>query len=75
MSLSKFISVNRFVLGKMFHSYTPKPIPPKPYECCGDGCINCVWVEYFDKVKEYEESKNNNGKINNKNEFTLYDWY
>jgi len=24
----------------------PKPEEPVPGECCGRGCVNCVWVYY-----------------------------
>lgn len=37
-----------------------KPEPPSDEECCGDGCVNCVWVEYFKKLMEYQ---NRNDKV------------
>ena|SRR5690554_2082762 len=30
-----------------------KPEPPE--FCCGKGCHNCVWDQYFTDVREYEE--------------------
>lgn len=32
------------------------PEPPKtPTNCCGGGCSDCVFDEYFVKLKKYEE--------------------
>ena len=39
---------------------TSRPAPPaepEPYECCGNGCDNCVWTVYFEKLAEYERLK------------------
>lgn len=30
-----------------------KPEPPE--FCCGNGCHNCVWDQYFTDLREYEE--------------------
>ncbi|KAK4532256.1 hypothetical protein CCYA_CCYA11G3113 [Cyanidiococcus yangmingshanensis] len=32
------------------------PKEPGPYDCCGNGCENCVWTTYYEKLKEYRES-------------------
>lgn len=32
-----------------------KPIPPKPWECCGGGCSPCVWDTYYDKLHEWNQ--------------------
>lgn len=32
-----------------------RPQEPDPSECCGNGCPNCVWLDYWDKLNEYEE--------------------
>lgn len=24
----------------------PPPVPPEPGECCGQGCVHCVYVVY-----------------------------
>ena len=46
-------------------SSTPTPtsastrtiIRPNDEDCCGSGCENCVWVEYFsDKLSHYAQS-------------------
>eukprot|EP00298_Acanthocystis_sp_HF-20_P023435 c3236_g1_i1.p1 GENE.c3236_g1_i1~~c3236_g1_i1.p1 ORF type:complete len:102 (+),score=24.20 c3236_g1_i1:30-335(+) len=31
------------------------PSEPAPSECCGNGCDECVWVEYWKKMEEYEK--------------------
>ena len=39
-----------------------KPDKPAPNECCGGGsCCPCVWDDYFEKLKrwqEYQDSSN-----------------
>jgi len=31
------------------------PKPPDSSQCCGDGCNNCVYIEYFDKQIEFQK--------------------
>jgi len=31
-----------------------KPKEPTNIECCGTGCYNCVWMDYFGELQEYE---------------------
>jgi Oxidoreductase-like protein, N-terminal len=38
-------------------SITMKPEPPAASECCGTGCDDCVWVEYWRALTEWEEHK------------------
>ena len=33
-----------------------KPIMPKPAECCGDSCPNCVWNIYFENLEKWRKS-------------------
>ncbi|GFP84360.1 hypothetical protein PHJA_000579800 [Phtheirospermum japonicum] len=35
-----------------------KPIPPPPEkplpgDCCGSGCVRCVWDVYYEELEEY----------------------
>jgi hypothetical protein len=34
-----------------------KPVEPNPNECCGNGCKDCVWESYYDKLVLYEEQQ------------------
>jgi Oxidoreductase-like protein, N-terminal len=38
-------------------SITTKPESPAASECCGTGCDDCVWVEYWRALTEWEEHK------------------
>jgi hypothetical protein len=33
------------------------PKPPKPEECCGSGCVTCVWTLHDEAQKNWEEKK------------------
>ena len=32
----------------------PRPVPPRPDECCGGGCPRCVYDLYDEAVAEWE---------------------
>jgi hypothetical protein len=32
-----------------------KPEAPGRDECCGDGCVRCVFNVYYDKLEKYEK--------------------
>ncbi|HTT08387.1 MAG TPA: oxidoreductase-like domain-containing protein [Gammaproteobacteria bacterium] len=34
----------------------PKPEEPLAGECCGRGCINCVWI-YYERARERWQQK------------------
>ncbi len=33
----------------------PPPEKPEPYDCCGSGCIPCVFDHYYTALEEWEE--------------------
>ena len=33
------------------------PKPPEPEECCGSGCVTCVWTLHDEAQKNWEEKK------------------
>ena len=38
---------------------TPLPLPPEkplPGDCCGSGCVRCVWDIYFDELDAYDKA-------------------
>ncbi|OEL37203.1 hypothetical protein BAE44_0001777 [Dichanthelium oligosanthes] len=44
-------------------SPAPKPAPvpqppekPLPGDCCGSGCVRCVWDIYFDELDAYDKA-------------------
>ena len=39
--------------------WDPRPEPPRepqPEECCGSGCVPCVYDVYWDKLERYERA-------------------
>ncbi|KAI3726531.1 hypothetical protein L1987_66329 [Smallanthus sonchifolius] len=33
----------------------PPPEKPLPEDCCGSGCVRCVWDVYFEELAEYNK--------------------
>ncbi|KAL9661189.1 hypothetical protein QQ045_026011 [Rhodiola kirilowii] len=33
----------------------PPPEKPLPDDCCGSGCVRCVWDMYYDELEEYNK--------------------
>jgi hypothetical protein len=34
----------------------PKPELPDPNDCCGSGCVRCIYDIYEDQLKAWEEA-------------------
>jgi len=32
----------------------PRPTPPRPEDCCGSGCVHCIYVIYDDALMAWE---------------------
>lgn len=32
----------------------PRPTPPRPEDCCGSGCVHCIYVVYDDAMLAWE---------------------
>ncbi|MFT5573409.1 MAG: hypothetical protein ACI9FR_002344 [Cryomorphaceae bacterium] len=41
----------------------PPPEKPDPNECCGSGCVPCIYDYYYDRLSEWEQKY---GKLNKK---------
>ncbi len=33
----------------------PPPEKPEPYDCCGSGCMPCVFDHYYTALEEWQE--------------------
>lgn len=33
----------------------PPPEKPEPGDCCGSGCVRCVWDVYYEELQEYNK--------------------
>ncbi|KAK4346894.1 hypothetical protein RND71_033233 [Anisodus tanguticus] len=33
----------------------PPPEKPLPGDCCGSGCVRCVWDMYYEELEEYNQ--------------------
>ncbi|CAF2136338.1 hypothetical protein HID58_004506 [Brassica napus] len=36
-------------------SLPPPPEKPEAGDCCGSGCVRCVWDVYYDELEEYNK--------------------
>ncbi|MEO8346190.1 MAG: oxidoreductase-like domain-containing protein [Betaproteobacteria bacterium] len=32
----------------------PRPEPPRPEDCCGSGCVRCIYTVYDDALMVWE---------------------
>ncbi|KAI9164850.1 hypothetical protein LWI28_003232 [Acer negundo] len=46
----------------------PPPLPekPEPGDCCGSGCVRCVWDVYYEELEAYDKLYNNSDPKNSK---------
>ncbi|KAB2094771.1 hypothetical protein ES319_A02G182300v1 [Gossypium barbadense] len=57
----------RFLLGKGIQPPPPPPEKPEPGDCCGSGCVRCVWDVYYEELEAYNKlykSDSNGSKSN-----------
>ncbi|KAK7262906.1 hypothetical protein RJT34_30487 [Clitoria ternatea] len=33
----------------------PPPEKPEPGDCCGSGCVRCVWDVYYEELEQYNK--------------------
>ncbi|KAG7550956.1 Oxidoreductase-like N-terminal [Arabidopsis thaliana x Arabidopsis arenosa] len=36
-------------------SVPPPPEKPEPGDCCGSGCVRCVWDVYYEELEDYNK--------------------
>lgn len=39
----------------------PPPEKPLPDDCCGSGCVRCVWDIYYDELEAYNKLYGDDG--------------
>ena len=40
--------------GQRIVALPPRPEPPRPEDCCGSGCVNCIYVIYDEAILKWE---------------------
>ncbi|MBA0608249.1 hypothetical protein Godav_020489 [Gossypium davidsonii] len=53
--------------GKGIQPPPPPPEKPEPGDCCGSGCVRCVWDVYYEELEAYNKlykSDSNGSKSN-----------
>ncbi|KAJ8567578.1 hypothetical protein K7X08_019786 [Anisodus acutangulus] len=41
----------------------PPPEKPLPGDCCGSGCVRCVWDIYYEELEEYNQLYKSNSDV------------
>ncbi len=51
-----FRYINEYIYKRLYvnNFKTYIPIKPRDTECCGCGCYDCVWIQYYEKRKLYD---------------------
>lgn len=44
----------------------PPPEKPLPGDCCGSGCVRCVWDVYYEELEEYSKLYKAQSEANSK---------
>ncbi|XVF17974.1 hypothetical protein REPUB_Repub10bG0171500 [Reevesia pubescens] len=40
----------------------PPPEQPEPGDCCGSGCVRCVWDVYYEELEAYNKHYDSDSK-------------
>ncbi|XWS29241.1 hypothetical protein CRYUN_Cryun24cG0011400 [Craigia yunnanensis] len=43
---------------KLAKELPPPPEKPEPGDCCGSGCVRCVWDVYYEELEAYNKLYN-----------------
>ncbi|GAB4848506.1 hypothetical protein Ancab_003213 [Ancistrocladus abbreviatus] len=49
----------------------PPPEKPEPGDCCGSGCVRCVWDIYYEELDAYDKLCQHYSEVQRKSEFCL----
>ncbi|KAK7360102.1 hypothetical protein VNO77_02078 [Canavalia gladiata] len=41
--------------GNLPKEIPPPPEKPEPGDCCGSGCVRCVWDIYYEELEQYNK--------------------
>ncbi|XP_022775377.1 uncharacterized protein LOC111317219 [Durio zibethinus] len=47
---------------KLVKELPPPPEKPEPGDCCGSGCVRCVWDVYYEELEAYNKLYNSDSK-------------
>lgn len=34
------------------------PTSPEPNDCCGNGCVPCIWDIYYEELRKWQNAQN-----------------
>ncbi|KAK6924442.1 Oxidoreductase-like, N-terminal [Dillenia turbinata] len=71
MAPTKISQTNKEEETKGLPEKSPPPLPEKPLpgDCCGSGCVRCVWDVYYEELDAYNnyyKSKDKNSESESK---------
>ncbi|KAK6288140.1 hypothetical protein POUND7_014319 [Theobroma cacao] len=47
---------------KLAKKLPPPPEKPEPGDCCGSGCVRCVWDVYYEELEVYNKLRESDSK-------------